>query len=181
MGEVIWTDDEGCICNIPVEYKYADDNKLWNVSHATLKNSGASVVYFIETGSANTAEGEYCVHCTGTSSTTVLFYELPANGSSYASIAETDKTKLNVYNVNRQNSLSNNYTDIYLGHNARWVHAVDSTELAQSVFNVYYPFHSTHNSTPWILNSSATYAIVVLSGANDNYLSMTYTWKEATV
>jgi len=175
---VIWTDTEGCISNIPVDYKYADDSKLWNVHYCIVKESGASVTMFIETGTS-TAQGELGVYVDG--SATVTLHELPADGSSYASIPSGDATALTVYNVNRQSAPTDNVTAIRIGTDATWVHAVDSTELDEQLCNTYYPYRSGNSKANWIMHSSATYAVSITSKAASNYICIVFTWNESAV
>ena len=180
MGGQIWTDSVGNICNIPAEYTYASGGNLWYAEYASRPSvSGASVTMFIETG-ANTAQGSICVY--STSEVTVRLLELPASGQSHASIGDADGTNITVYNILRYPSgATDNLTKIKLGNNGIWQREDAATVLQTIQGSGNYPVDSVRSRAYWVLDSSATYALTVASGADDNYVTVAYTWNETNV
>lgn len=181
MGGVIWTDDKGLIGAIPVEYAYADAGKLFYAEYSSKPSvSGASITMFIETGATNTAQGSICVY--STSECTVRLLQLPASGTSNASIALSDKTAVTTYNLDRyRKATAGNLTNIYIGSLGRWKRE-DACNVLQTIQGSgSYPVDSIRARTYWLLDSQCTYALTTRSTSADNYITVSYTWNETTI
>jgi len=175
MGGVIYTTTDGYISNIPVEYMYANDGNLWYVEHSETTMSSGTFTLFLETRTCK-AQGFIFAHCT--SDVSVSLYELPA-GAGVPDIAGS-YSHVSAHNLRRVSPGDTvaPLTRIKLDNGSNWDYQAACTLLQTIRGSNESPASSADARTFWYLKSSATYALVVASGGDNNTITLSYTWNE---